>query len=89
MYSFIPAPPSSVGKRYWRALSCPTYCSDDVDPVCGSDGVIYKNDCDMRKRTCNRGEFAETERKGLWYSSAVHEKGCNKGNYISGSDTAL
>ncbi|TRY69282.1 hypothetical protein TCAL_08082, partial [Tigriopus californicus] len=40
--------------RTFRALTCPTYCSKDVDPVCGSDGVIYKNECDMRKRTCNR-----------------------------------
>lgn len=53
------APELAMGKRYWRALSCPTYCSKETSPVCGSDGVIYKNDCDMRKRTCNRDVKAQ------------------------------
>lgn len=59
LFCFLGPDLSTAGSssfRTFRALTCPTYCSKDVDPVCGSDGVIYKNECDMRKRTCNRGE---------------------------------
>ena len=46
-----------VEAKRWRSLSCPSYCSKDADPVCGSDGVIYMNDCERRKRTCNQSKF--------------------------------
>ena len=42
--------------KRWRSLSCPSYCSKDASPVCGSDGVIYMNDCERRKRTCNQSK---------------------------------
>ncbi|XP_040564381.1 agrin [Lepeophtheirus salmonis] len=42
----------SLGAGRWRALTCPKYCSDDVEPVCGSDKVIYKSDCSMRVEKC-------------------------------------
>lgn len=45
-----------VEAKRWRSLSCPSYCSKDADPVCGSDGVIYMNDCERRKQTCNQSE---------------------------------
>ena len=45
----------ALGGGRWRSLSCPSYCNDDAEPVCGSDGVLYKNDCDRRKRTCGTG----------------------------------
>ena len=46
---------SAIGAGRWRSLSCPNYCNDEVDPVCGSNGVLYKNDCDRRNRTCGSG----------------------------------
>ncbi|XP_034256084.1 agrin [Thrips palmi] len=40
-----------------RDASCPRICpvQGGGDPVCGSDGVIYTNQCDMRKKTCGKG----------------------------------
>ena len=48
---------SAFGGSRWRSLSCPSICSDNVEPVCGSDGVLYTNDCDRRKRTCGTGNI--------------------------------
>ena len=69
--------PTDAGR--WRSLSCPNYCSAVVDPICGSDGVIYKNDCDRRKRTCGTGTVkAQIARKpwdkgseGTWISLSI------------------
>jgi len=36
----------------FRSLSCPNYCQNIIDPVCGEDGKIYRNDCEMRKINC-------------------------------------
>ncbi|CAG7830673.1 unnamed protein product [Allacma fusca] len=35
--------------------SCPRSCQKVSNPVCASDGVIYANECEMRRRTCGRG----------------------------------
>ncbi|XP_052121519.1 PI-actitoxin-Avd5a-like [Frankliniella occidentalis] len=45
-----------------RDASCPRICpvQGGGDPVCGSDGVIYTNQCDMRKKTCGKGEQPES-----------------------------
>lgn len=34
--------------------SCPPSLTVGTDPVCGSDGLIYANLCDMKKKTCSR-----------------------------------
>ena len=46
-----------VDAKRWRSLSCPTYCSKIADPICGSDGIIYMNDCERRKKTCNQSKI--------------------------------
>lgn len=33
--------------------SCPD-CTEDQQPVCGSDGATYKNECFLRKESCER-----------------------------------
>lgn len=34
--------------------SCPKDCREIYSPMCGSDGVIYYNECFMRMKTCGR-----------------------------------
>uniref|UniRef100_A0A1A9ZRX2 Kazal-like domain-containing protein n=1 Tax=Glossina pallidipes TaxID=7398 RepID=A0A1A9ZRX2_GLOPL len=34
--------------------SCPPSLTVGAEPVCGSDGFIYANLCDMKKKTCSR-----------------------------------
>lgn len=40
-----------------RDSSCPRICSPQSfgDPVCGSDGIIYANICELKKKTCGKG----------------------------------
>ncbi|CAH1111256.1 unnamed protein product [Psylliodes chrysocephalus] len=41
----------------YRDSSCPRICKENAygDPVCGSDGIIYPNICEMKKKTCGKG----------------------------------
>lgn len=38
--------------------SCPPSLTVNAEPVCGSDGYIYGNLCEMRKKTCTRNGVA-------------------------------
>lgn len=48
-----------TGVQSARDNSCPRICpqgSSEV-PVCGTDGVIYANACELKKKTCGKGMF--------------------------------
>ncbi|XP_018334897.1 serine protease inhibitor dipetalogastin, partial [Agrilus planipennis] len=38
-----------------RSQSCPSDCDNETkEPVCGSDGNVYKSLCDLKKQTCDQ-----------------------------------
>ncbi|XP_037818543.1 agrin isoform X2 [Lucilia sericata] len=44
--------------------SCPPSMTVGAEPVCGSDGLIYANLCDMKKKTCSRNGAIKDVRDG-------------------------
>ncbi|KAF4521567.1 hypothetical protein B566_EDAN001287 [Ephemera danica] len=48
-----------------RDASCPRICPASGEPVCGSDGIIYPSDCEMRKKTCGKGVRVAREDENL------------------------
>lgn len=45
-----------------RDSSCPRICpqAGGGDPVCGSDDVIYRNLCELKKKSCGKGNIMST-----------------------------
>ena len=49
---------------YRGQCKCPTDCPSDYEPVCGTDGRTYNNDCWMMQQTCNNDKIVEIQSKG-------------------------
>ncbi|XP_015782759.1 agrin isoform X2 [Tetranychus urticae] len=44
---------------------CPTSCTEDYNPVCGTDGISYVNPCKLARESCEKRRSIEVAYKGL------------------------
>ncbi|XP_025831647.1 agrin isoform X2 [Agrilus planipennis] len=73
-----------------RDTSCPRICSSQNygDPVCGTDGIIYPNICELRKKACGKGVKLSPDPKLCMRStgSKCEHKCGNEKDSVCGTD---
>nr|XP_023012352.1 agrin-like [Leptinotarsa decemlineata] len=69
---------------------CPTSCANEVgdEPVCGSDGNVYRSNCHLRKDTCGQ-LVIEVPLHHCRTTAACNEKCPEDKNFVCGSDNKL
>lgn len=41
---------------------CPESCPENYRPVCGNDGILYVNECELRLKACKTKKMKELKR---------------------------
>ncbi|XP_022661641.1 agrin-like isoform X4 [Varroa destructor] len=62
-----------VRSNGYPACECPS-CSEEFEPVCGSDGISYTNECKLRKEACEHKKDIYVDYKGLCADSCANKK---------------
>ena len=46
---------------YYFPVKCMQVCEANIKPVCGSDGNIYKNLCELKSHNCNNPSVVQSD----------------------------
>ncbi|XP_076451600.1 agrin-like isoform X2 [Babylonia areolata] len=67
---------------------CPILCPTSHDPVCGTDGRRYINECEMRKSACNKEEDIDVDHDGVCEDDIVMSGSGESGDHSDAEVTA-